>query len=225
MKYRSWMMAGAVALAAMMGSVTQADVFNMGGTRDATTGTWTGQASLEFVPVGNPGNAWDTAPGYASYGYGSVANSYQMGKYDVTVGQYVQFLNAVAATDTYGLYNSNMATSFSTIGITQSGSSGSYRYSVTGGYSQAANCPVFDVTWGDAARFCNWLQNGQLTSGVENGSTTENGAYTLIGIEAEDSPDRAESFRRIHANDLARRFAYAGTAGDRNQHMMTGRVV
>ena len=29
-----------------------------------------------------------------------------MGEYDVTVGQYCQFLNAVAATDTYGLYNS-----------------------------------------------------------------------------------------------------------------------
>ena len=48
---------------------------------------------------------------------------------------------------------------------------------------------------------------------------------TVIGIEAEDSPDCVESFQRIHANDLARRFAYAGTAGDRNQHMMTGRVV
>ena len=33
--------------------------------------------------------------------------AYQMGEYDVTVGQYCQFLNAVAATDTYGLYNSD----------------------------------------------------------------------------------------------------------------------
>ena len=49
--------------------------------------------------------------------------------------------------------------------------------------------------------------------------------HTVIGIEAEDSPDCVESFQRIHANDLARRFGYAGTAGDRNQHMMTGRVV
>ena len=43
-------------------------------------------------------------------GYGSVAYTYQMGKYDVTVGQYCQFLNAVAKTDTYGLYNGSMAT-------------------------------------------------------------------------------------------------------------------
>ena len=49
--------------------------------------------------------------------------------------------------------------------------------------------------------------------------------HTVIGIEADDSADRVESFKRIHADDMARRFGYAGTAGDRNQHMMTGRVV
>jgi hypothetical protein len=48
--------------------------------------------------------------------------------------------------------------------------------------------------------------------------------HTVIGIEAEDSQDRVESFKRIHGNDLARRFGYAGTAGDRNQHVMSGRV-
>jgi formylglycine-generating enzyme required for sulfatase activity len=167
-----------VALLLLSAVSIQADVFNMGGTFDPTTGTWTGQASLQFVPVGNPGNAADPATGSL---YGSVPYTYQMGEYDVTVGQYVQFLNAVAKTDTYGLYNSYMATVYPTIGITQGGSSGSYSYSVAGSYSQAANCPVFSVTWGDAARFCNWLQNGQPTSGVENASTTERGAYTLNG--------------------------------------------
>ena len=55
-----------------------------------------------------------------------------------------------------------------------------FQLAVTGSYnSQAANCPVFNVSWGDAARFCNWLQNGQPTTGLENVSTTENGAYTL----------------------------------------------
>jgi len=33
-----------------------------------------------------------------------------------------------------------------------------------------------------------------------------------------------ECFKQFHAEDLARRFAYAGTAGDRNRHMMSGRV-
>ena len=68
-----------------------------------------------------------------------------------------------------GLYNSGMATDYPTIGITQSGSSGNYSYSVTGSYSQGVNCPIFDVSWGDAARFCNWLQNGQPDREAEKG--------------------------------------------------------
>ena len=48
---------------------------------------------------------------------------------------------------------------------------------------------------------------------------------TVLGIEAEDSPDQLETLHRYHANDLMRCFGYSGTAGDRNQHMMTGRVV
>jgi len=46
----------------------------------------------------------------------------------------------------------------------------------------------------------------------------------LIGIERADPPEEVERFKRFHADDLARRFAYSGTAGDRNQHMMSGRV-
>jgi formylglycine-generating enzyme len=147
--------------------VARADVFNMP----------SGQTSVQFVPVGNAGNAADTT------GYGSVGYDYSMGKYDVTVGQYCQFLNAVAKTDTYGLYDIFMGMvpySYSTIKITRSGSWGSYSYAVTGSYTQAANCPIFYVGWGDAARFCNWLQNGQPTGDQGNG-TTETGAYTLDG--------------------------------------------
>ena len=183
MQYRSWMMA--VALAAMMAGVTQADVFNMGGTRNPTTGTWTGAASLQFVTVGNPGNAADTTvmSDNGTTGYGSVGYTYQMGQYDVTAGQYTALLNAVAATDTYGLYSSGMAVVGSGsggtygCGIIQSGSSGSYTYSVATAYQ---NFPVNYISWGDAARFCNWLQNGQIT-GAEGPGTTDTGAYTLNG--------------------------------------------
>jgi formylglycine-generating enzyme required for sulfatase activity len=136
--------------------------------------------TLNMVPVGNPGNAADGSTGYGAVGY-----AYQIGAYDVTLSQYTAFLNAVAKTDTYGLYSSNIATDFSTQGISRSGSSGSYSYSVIGSNPQAANCPAFDVTWGDAARFCNWLQNGQPTSGSEGTGTTETGAYTLNGATSQ----------------------------------------
>jgi formylglycine-generating enzyme len=153
-----------VVLSVVIGQAA-ADVFNMPN----------GQTSLSFVSVGDACNVADSATGY-----GSVAYNYQMGKYDVTFGQYCQFLNAVAKTDTYGLYNSWMASYLPTIGITQSGSSGNYSYSVTGSYSAGVNCPMLCANWGNAARFCNWLQNGQPT-GDQGPGTTETGAYTLNG--------------------------------------------
>jgi formylglycine-generating enzyme required for sulfatase activity len=103
--------------------------------------------------------------------------AYSLGKYDVTASQYAAFLNAVAKTDPYGLYNPGMVTDTKYgCGISQSGSSGSYTYSTT----KNGNFPVNYVTWGDAARFSNWLQNGEPT-GPEGPSTTETGAYTLSG--------------------------------------------
>ena len=170
MLHRCTIVLGVLSLVLAAGSA-QADVFNMGGT--ISGGTWTGLASLEFVTVGDPGNAPDPATGSL---YGAVPYVCQMDKYDVTLGQYTAFLNAVARTDPYGLYNSYMGNSppgsgFPTEGISQSGSPGSYSYSVTGPNPQAANCPVYDVTWGNAARFCNWQQNGQPTGAEGNGTT------------------------------------------------------
>jgi formylglycine-generating enzyme required for sulfatase activity len=118
--------------------------------------------TIDWVAVGNAGNAADTT------GYGAVAYAYQIGKYEVTNAQYGAFLNAAAKTDNYALYNSNM----SSLGISRSGSSGSYTYSVT---TALANRPVVYVSWFDAARMANWMVNGQ-----GNGST-ETGAYTLNG--------------------------------------------
>jgi hypothetical protein len=131
-------------------------------------GAASAQITIATVPVGNPGNAPDTT------GFGEVDYTYNIGEYDVTSGQYVAFLNAVAATDTYGLYNSSMAGLIydGDPQITQSGSSGTYTYS--GGTTY----PMTDVTFWDACRFANWLDNGQPT-GAEGPGTTETGTYTL----------------------------------------------
>ncbi len=73
-----------------------------------------GSITIPTVPIGNPGNAPDFT------GYGSVAYEYNIGANEVTIGQYAAFLNAVAATDTFGLYNGNMPDPLG--GITRSGS-------------------------------------------------------------------------------------------------------
>ena len=51
----------------------------------------------------------------------------------------------------------------------------------------ANDAPAFDVTWGDAARFANWLQNGQPTNLGEVAGSTETGAYTLNGATSESA--------------------------------------
>jgi sulfatase modifying factor 1 len=125
---------------------------------------------IETVPIGDLGNPNDTT------GFGSVAYGYAIGKYEVTILQYTAFLNAVAVTDTYSLYNTQMGERLTIAGIMRSGSSGSFSYSVIGD----GNRPVTYVSWFDAARFTNWLHNGQ-PSGSQAPDTTETGAYTLNG--------------------------------------------
>ena len=61
---------------------------------------------IDWVTVGDPGNACDVQPQGC---FGSVAEPYRIGMFEVTNGQYVEFLNAVAATDSNGLYSVNMA--------------------------------------------------------------------------------------------------------------------
>ena len=80
----------AIAIVLMSCAATHAaNVFNMP----------TGQTSLEFVTIGDPGNIADnryanTYPSRPNLLLGSVPYEYQIGKYDVTMSQYVQFLNA-----------------------------------------------------------------------------------------------------------------------------------
>jgi sulfatase modifying factor 1 len=138
---------------------------------------------MQFVRVGDAGNAADTT------GYGAVANEYRIGKYEVTNGQYTQFLNAVAKTDPHGLYNTNMGTNLNIAGISRSGLSGSYSYLAINNDGDTSRLPITYVSWWDAARFANWMHNGQPT-GAQNATTTEDGAYTLNGVTSGDAPGK-----------------------------------
>jgi formylglycine-generating enzyme required for sulfatase activity len=134
---------------------------------------------IETVTIGNPGNAGD--PQEYQGTFGAVDHVYAIGKYEVTAGQYAAFLNAVGATDPYALYDARMWTHAEGCKIARTGSPGSYAYSVAPDW---ANRPVNFVSWGDAARFANWLHNGQPT-GVPSLSTTEDGSYFLDGMMAD----------------------------------------
>ncbi len=148
---------------------------------------------IETVTVGNPGNAGElSGEGAGGWGpdriCGAVDYTHNIGKYEVTAGQYCQFLNAVADTDTYGLYNELMDVDSGPwlaqfgCNIKRAGSPGSYTYSAGPDW---ADRPVNWVSYWDACRFANWLHNGQ-PAGAQGPGTTETGAYTLDGYNGQD---------------------------------------
>lgn len=144
----------------------------------APLGNVTEAVNIAMVTVGNPGNAGDTRyPSGGVSSFGAVSYAYNIGKFEVTAGQYTEFLNAVAATDTYGLYNPSMWSRTSGCKIQRNGSQGSYTYDVAADWAKR---PVNFVSWGDATRFVNWLSNGQ-PAGMQTLATTEDGSYLLDG--------------------------------------------
>jgi sulfatase modifying factor 1 len=142
---------------------------------------------IDTVSVGNLGNVGElSGEGAGGFGpdriCGSVAYAYGMGRFECTTQQYADFLNAVAADDTYDLYNTEMGSGYYPCGIERTGSAGNYSYSVWS--EDWANRPVNYVSWGDAARLANWLHNGQPAGGQDLG-TTEDGSYLLDGATTE----------------------------------------
>jgi formylglycine-generating enzyme required for sulfatase activity len=132
--------------------------------------------SMAWTPIGDPGNACDPR---VTGCYGSIPYPYSIGTYEVTNAQYVEFLNAKAASDSLALYVAPMDGTFGQPGgITRAGTSGSYTYSVIAG---RGDMPVNWLSFYNALRFANWMNNGQ------GSADTETGAYTLLGGTVEPS--------------------------------------
>jgi sulfatase modifying factor 1 len=184
---------------------------------------FTAQAvTMDWVTVGGAGNVGDAQESCRDCGpgtnFGAVPYEYQIGKYEVTNAQYTEFLNVVAATDTYELYNTAMGDpnpgGSGYGGITRSGSSGSYFYNTIAGRE---DMPVNHVSFFDILRFANWLNNGQ------GSGDTETGAYTLLGggpiatnwptlVRNEDAqiflPSEDEWYKAAYYDEVAGYFEY-----------------
>ena len=133
---------------------------------------------IVWVTVGDPGNRNDTAPA----GYGAVATSFQIMKFEFTNQQYTDFLNSVDASGTNpkSVYNTSMGSDArGGISFTSGSASGS-KYAAK---SNMGDKPVNYVSWFDAARVSNWLFNGATGT-----SSTETGAYTLGGATSGTAP-------------------------------------
>lgn len=139
----------------------------------------------DMVTIGNPGNA-----GYILNGLGAVSYTFDISKYETTNQQYADFLNAVGGRNPNNIYNARMASDLNG-GIVQSGTPGSFTYAVRSGPNPMgaayATVPVNFVSWFSAARFVNWLHNGEST----NPNSIENGSYALNGATSGPLPSRS----------------------------------
>ena len=131
--------------------------------------------TINWVTVGDPGNTADTTT------YGAVTDAFQIMKYEWTNSQYTDFLNAVdpSGTNPNSVYKAEMGSNArGGISFTSGAASGS-KYAVR---TNMADKPVNYVSWFDAARVANWLQNGQ------GSGSTETEAYTLNGAISGTAP-------------------------------------
>ena len=162
----------------------------------------TSSMNMDFVPVAHINNQEDVAPVYTNNGVslissgidnlGVVSKRYRIGVNEVTNNQYSIFLNAVAKTDNFGLYDTRMSSSVIG-GIARSGSSGSYSYSNRNSMSDK---PVVFVDYLSSIRFTNWLHNGAPTGTGLTSSVTEDGAYNIFNL----GPDSYQITKNIYQN-------------------------
>jgi hypothetical protein len=159
-------------------TMTGAQVLSASAAMTLWLASFAGGITIPLIDVGNPGNPPDPAT-IAIGNLGSVSYPYRIGTYEVTNAEYVAFLNAVAASDPNQVFHPSMQATFNG-GITRTGVSGAYTYAPKPGY---ADKPVVFASFFSAARFCNWLHNGQPV-GPQSPQTTEDGAYTMLGMTA-----------------------------------------
>ena len=141
----------------------------------STFGTGANSFTIDFVTIGNPGN-----PAYAVTGFGAVGFHYKIMQFEFTNSQYAAFLNSIDpdGTNPNAVYSSSMGTE-AVGGIANTGTTKGSHYVIK---TNMGDKPVNYVSWWDAARVSNWMQNGAQTYGSTDSSATapqNTGAYTV----------------------------------------------
>jgi formylglycine-generating enzyme required for sulfatase activity len=178
--------------------------------------------AIDFIDVGDPKNPEDPVNHY-----GSVAEKFQISKYDITAAQYCVFLNKVArSSDPYHLYDERMNSDENVASIVRTGDKTSgYTYNVKS--PETAQLPIVYVSWFSAARYCNWMNNssiaGHLLEGSEDSTTTEKGAYDFtlpVKVVASRYVDflnnKASTENSIIANETLRKKLFENEKGLRD---------
>jgi formylglycine-generating enzyme required for sulfatase activity len=146
---------------------------------------------IEFVTIANPGNPGDTRTIYPNsadpYGCGAVGYEYQLGKYEITNGQWDTFV-LIAGEPTgnpSGAYNDNALTSWT-----------------------GTNIPVNGVSWYEAAQFCNYLTSGDKSEGAYLFSGNNSKPDDFLGVDRGSAVSTYETVYVIPTEDEWYKAAY-----------------
>ncbi|MGD0786137.1 MAG: SUMF1/EgtB/PvdO family nonheme iron enzyme [Sedimentisphaerales bacterium] len=115
---------------------------------------------IDFVTIGNAGNTADTG---GTVGCGAVGYNYRIGKYEVTNTQWNTFTAAIGAPTGYD---------------------GGYSYSA--GFTGVQQ-PTNNVSWHEAAQFCNYLTSGDKSKGAYQFSGDNTNPGNFLGIDRASS--------------------------------------
>jgi formylglycine-generating enzyme len=111
--------------------------------------------NIDLVAINNAGNAADSTTGHGAVGY-----NYHIGKYEVTNAQWNSFTTVV--------------------GAPTGNPSDAYNLSAT--YAGAQQ-PTNNVSWYEAAQFCNYLTSGDKSKGVYQFSGNNANPGTFLGTD------------------------------------------
>ena len=119
---------------------------------------------IDFVTIGNAGNPGDTRAEANPPGCGTVDYVYQLGKYEITNGQWDDFVTAA--------------------GAPTGNPSDAYDDSA---YWTGDNIPTNEVSWYEAAQFCNYLTSGDKSQGAYRFSGNNSNPGDFEGIDRDSA--------------------------------------
>jgi len=151
--------AAALVAVALLATTAWAETISWGGTT----------VNMDFVTVGNPGNAGDTVTGGRDglTGYGSVGYTYRIGKYEVSSNQYHMVVDADEG---------DLLSRFS---------------------SWPQDRPAADISLAEMAMFANWLTSGDVTQGAYE--ITENVGESRIELTGIDRVSALGTYETVYA--------------------------
>ncbi|KAB2642397.1 MAG: formylglycine-generating enzyme family protein [Verrucomicrobia bacterium] len=193
---------------------------------------------IPFVLISDPGNvacASYTCQKYTNYSYysvnddinsgyyvlniniGAVDHSFFISKYEITVSQYCDFLNAVASqNDPHHLYKKEMTEdpSIACINQTKLTKEDGTCFFYYEPFENRGRIPISYVSLNDAKRFCNWLECGAPNNNEDPlflTECTEQGAYVFSqksSLEKEETRFNPEAHYYIPSEDEWFKAAY-----------------